>query len=254
MCIRRRRSGIPPSRMRSSGTRTTRSPDGFDRTMIWLSLAGGRSQTAPRDRAAPASTICIATMGANGGAPDGHVAPDRRSLDYAITIGLCRLPAELRRRSLLVYFKTYDFVLNYQTTRYPTRQSITAVICCPYSMSAKDRGVPLAAGRSPGQTSGGGDAAEMGSLTTLLWSEARAAWPSVELSEEAFTAHVALHLPAHLPALDAIEKMHTADLYLTCACAMGDAHAIAAFENQCLRGIDVVLARLRIRADLVPEI
>src|ERR1044071_7693844 len=87
-----------------------------------------------------------------------------------------------------------------------------------------------------------------------IWQRARATWPSVELSAETFLAHLARHLPADEPAMDAVAQINAADLYLACACAMGDAHAVAAFEEHCLRGFDRALARLRVTPDAVAEV
>ncbi len=63
---------------------------------------------------------------------------------------------------------------------------------------------------------------------------ARAAWPDVDVPHEVFAAWLAARAPA----------AHVADLYLACACARGDAAALAAFERQGWGAVDSALARL----------
>jgi RNA polymerase sigma-70 factor (ECF subfamily) len=76
---------------------------------------------------------------------------------------------------------------------------------------------------------------------------ARAAWPALSLGEEAFAARLTALL-ADQPA-DAWARLHVADLYLACACAEGDAGAIAAFEEKMWPEIDASLARVRLAPD-----
>jgi len=54
----------------------------------------------------------------------------------------------------------------------------------------------------------------------------RAAWPTVVLDDDAFARHVASLGGDGLPPLQ-----HAADLWLACACALGDPGAIVAFER-----------------------
>ncbi len=62
---------------------------------------------------------------------------------------------------------------------------------------------------------------------------ARLAWPTVDLAPKQFVAHLARHLPEEVPIETALGQMHTDDLYLACACALGDRNAILAFERHC---------------------
>jgi RNA polymerase sigma-70 factor (ECF subfamily) len=83
---------------------------------------------------------------------------------------------------------------------------------------------------------------------------ARVAWPTVELSPEQFVSHLARHIPANDPIESTLARMHTDDLYLACACALGEKNAIFNFEQHCLAGLDSTLRRYRGRSDLVDEV
>src|SRR6185369_6423801 len=61
-------------------------------------------------------------------------------------------------------------------------------------------------------------------------------------------------LPAGVPAQLALRRMHTADLYLACACAHGDVNGFAAFDDHCLHRLDGVLRRLGADADQTEEL
>jgi RNA polymerase sigma-70 factor (ECF subfamily) len=83
---------------------------------------------------------------------------------------------------------------------------------------------------------------------------ARRAWPTVELATDRYIAHLARHLPEGLAVEQALDQMHTDDLYLACACALGNRQAVLAFEQHCLVGLEAVLARYRTSSDLVAEV
>lgn len=87
---------------------------------------------------------------------------------------------------------------------------------------------------------------------------ARSAWPAVSLATETFLAHLAEKL-AHAPSTDAerleyLEKLHTADLYLACACAAGDAQAVAALDSIFRHEARLALLRLHLAPDLADDI
>jgi RNA polymerase sigma-70 factor (ECF subfamily) len=67
--------------------------------------------------------------------------------------------------------------------------------------------------------------------------QARAAWPDVQVDEEAFVAHLGAR--AHK-----LEQLHLDDLYLAFACARGDAEAVAIFERTLLSKVRQFVARV----------
>jgi RNA polymerase sigma-70 factor, ECF subfamily len=83
---------------------------------------------------------------------------------------------------------------------------------------------------------------------------ARAAWPTIDLPSEQFAAHVARHAPAGEPLETALRHMHTDDLYLACACALGNNNAILIFEQHCLSGVQNAISRYCGSADQVAEV
>lgn len=89
-------------------------------------------------------------------------------------------------------------------------------------------------------------------LLEAAFRAAAAEWPTVQLAPEAFFEHLARHLPEGLPLAAALHQTNSNDLYLACACALGDEHAIAAFESHCLSVVESAVARAS--SDMVAEI
>jgi RNA polymerase sigma-70 factor, ECF subfamily len=83
---------------------------------------------------------------------------------------------------------------------------------------------------------------------------AQQAWPTVRLPCDVFVAYLRERMPDGAPSALALRQMHTSDLYLACACARGDAHAIAAFDDRCLGQLDRLLSRMGIDADVRAEV
>ena len=83
---------------------------------------------------------------------------------------------------------------------------------------------------------------------------ARLAWPTVELRPEQFVTHLLRHLPDDVPRATALAQMHTDDLYLARACELGDKHAVLAFEQHCMTGLETALFRYRAFSDLAAEV
>ncbi|HEY6034371.1 MAG TPA: sigma-70 family RNA polymerase sigma factor [Kofleriaceae bacterium] len=93
-------------------------------------------------------------------------------------------------------------------------------------------------------------------LDRRLWSlvaEGRAAWPDLPLDAKLLVEFVARHLTADL-AEAALDGLRPADLYLACACAQGSTAAIAAFDRDYMREVEIALARMRIAAPRVADV
>lgn len=92
--------------------------------------------------------------------------------------------------------------------------------------------------------------AELGAALRAALDAARAAWPDLDVTAETFALFVAAKLPAGEPAAAAaVAALHAADLYLACACARGDARALAHFESLCAPVVGWVAARLGASAE-----
>jgi RNA polymerase sigma-70 factor (ECF subfamily) len=78
-------------------------------------------------------------------------------------------------------------------------------------------------------------------LANLL-QQARAADPAWSIDDITFVEHVARVLEDGAD-LATLERLRAADLYLACACAAGEERALAAFETEYGRDIDLAIAR-----------
>jgi RNA polymerase sigma-70 factor (ECF subfamily) len=87
-----------------------------------------------------------------------------------------------------------------------------------------------------------------------LHAAAAAAWPGVTLAPAAFATHVRERLPAAASPAEALAAMHASDLYLACACAGGDAPALAAFERAVIPQVKAALRRVGIPDALDDEV
>ncbi|HWL84611.1 MAG TPA: sigma-70 family RNA polymerase sigma factor [Polyangiaceae bacterium] len=83
-------------------------------------------------------------------------------------------------------------------------------------------------------------------LLDAMFESGRAAWPAVMLEQAVFAAWIAERLPGGDPnqTLLAMRALHAPDLYLACACALGDGNAIVAFEGAMRPVAERALARL----------
>ena len=85
-------------------------------------------------------------------------------------------------------------------------------------------------------------------LDRRLWTlvgEGRAAWPQIALPGRDLVEFVARQVTSEL-ADAALDGLRPADLYLACACARGMAGALATFDREYMREVDIALARMRI--------
>ena len=82
-----------------------------------------------------------------------------------------------------------------------------------------------------------------------LVESARERWPAIAIGTEPFVAHLVAKLGDRPP-----QEAPAADLYLACACGLGDIAAIAALEEHYLRPLTGKLARARIPAPVVDDV
>lgn len=80
--------------------------------------------------------------------------------------------------------------------------------------------------------------AELGARLLAALDDARLAWPDVALSDETFVHFLAPKLPEGEPVIPSLDALHGNDLYLACACARGDARALARLDRLCTPVID----------------
>ena len=78
---------------------------------------------------------------------------------------------------------------------------------------------------------------------------ARASWPTVEVPLE----HFAQWIEARLEEGEPLEALRTSDLYLACACASNEPHALAVFEQKMLADVDRALHRLSMSSTAIDE-
>ncbi|MCB9556710.1 MAG: hypothetical protein H6707_11450 [Deltaproteobacteria bacterium] len=85
-------------------------------------------------------------------------------------------------------------------------------------------------------------------------SAARETWADVTLTAEAFVDHLAEVLNREENRDVLIDQLHTADLYLACACATGDAKAITVCDAAHREELKRALARLSLNAATVDDV
>jgi RNA polymerase sigma-70 factor (ECF subfamily) len=83
---------------------------------------------------------------------------------------------------------------------------------------------------------------------------ARAAWPGIELAEQAFLRYLAERVPANESCLDTLRRLHVADLFLACACAQGSSIALAEFEAKHMSQIGAFIARTDAKPAFADEV
>lgn len=87
-----------------------------------------------------------------------------------------------------------------------------------------------------------------------LGERGRAAWPDIELSGERFSAYLADAVAEEADPEKALGSLHIEDLYLACACAAGDARALAAFDSYALSGVREAVRHLDPEAAFASEV
>ncbi|HVQ22691.1 MAG TPA: hypothetical protein VMT36_05415, partial [Candidatus Saccharimonadia bacterium] len=85
-------------------------------------------------------------------------------------------------------------------------------------------------------------------LDRRLWAivaQGRAAWPDLSVEARLVVEFIARQATAEL-ADAALDGLRPADLYLACACARQVPGAVAAFDRDYMREVDVALQRMRV--------
>jgi RNA polymerase sigma-70 factor (ECF subfamily) len=95
---------------------------------------------------------------------------------------------------------------------------------------------------------------ELESRLAALVAEGRSQWPDLNLDPARFVAFVAARLPKDRPADEALSSVRAADLYLTCACALGHVAALNAFDSRFMSEVALGLARMNVSAAQVDEV
>ena len=93
-------------------------------------------------------------------------------------------------------------------------------------------------------------------LDRRLWTivaEGRAAWPELAVDASDVVAFIGRQVTGDL-ADTALDGLRPADLYLACGCARGITAAIAAFDRDYIREVDVALSRMRIGAPRLADV
>jgi RNA polymerase sigma-70 factor (ECF subfamily) len=98
------------------------------------------------------------------------------------------------------------------------------------------------------------DSADLEARLAALVEEGRAAWPDVTLSPEAFVQDVAARMTAGPRAPTDLGELRGADLFLACACARGDARAIALFEERFFGDLAAALGTVRLSPAKLDEL
>ncbi len=87
-----------------------------------------------------------------------------------------------------------------------------------------------------------------------LLHEARSAWPNFAVAPDQFLAYVAQRMPDDRAVPDALDALRMPDLYLACACSLGDTRALAEFDSRYVTEIDAALGRMRQSRATVDEV
>lgn len=82
------------------------------------------------------------------------------------------------------------------------------------------------------------------------------AWPKITITPESFIAHLAMHAKSakSVKSADALEAIHTSDLYLACGVCQGDRSALAYFEEQFMARVPDYILRIRAGREVVDEV
>jgi RNA polymerase sigma-70 factor, ECF subfamily len=93
----------------------------------------------------------------------------------------------------------------------------------------------------------------LGPVLVQVERAARAAWPEIHVSVDRLGGHLAALVRDEADPVAALARLHAADVYLTIACADGDAAALAAIERDFLPGVRSPLSRMGLTASQIDE-
>lgn len=99
-------------------------------------------------------------------------------------------------------------------------------------MSKRDERACFLAGLSDQLRDTFASAPALAETLAQLIRQSREAWPSVKLSTDVFLAYVASRVSQPEP--ETLMQLHWGDLYVACACSLGDSAAISCFESLCV--------------------
>lgn len=83
---------------------------------------------------------------------------------------------------------------------------------------------------------------------------ARSAWPDLRVPVDTFIGFVAEKMPEGPLSPESFSQLRAADLYLACACAIGDSRALRALEERYFSEVDLALARVKDGAGMADEV
>lgn len=98
---------------------------------------------------------------------------------------------------------------------------------------------------SRGAAAAADDGAAVEEHLASMLSEGREAWPDCEVSDADFIEHLARLLGDSDDLVAALEVVRAEDVYLACACTLGQSEALRVFEAKFIRPTRVVIARER---------
>ena len=84
--------------------------------------------------------------------------------------------------------------------------------------------------------------------------QARKAYPSLAVPNEQFTAYLAQRMPAGAGVAEWLSSVQLGDLYLSCACALGDAKAMAQFDEKLLPQVAPAIAGIDSSPSFMAEV
>jgi RNA polymerase sigma-70 factor (ECF subfamily) len=95
---------------------------------------------------------------------------------------------------------------------------------------------------------------ELDAALRARWDEARAAWPALAVSIDAWIAAIAAGLADATAPVARVGELHAADLYLAQACAAGDGRALVAFEDECRDTVNGSLRAMGLADDVIADV